>query len=242
MTWDLKATRPGGSAVSVKDYAHIVSYDGVFKPAPYRGGNIVVPSRRGNTFASKEYDAYDFSVPLVLAGSTQAAAQDNIDSLRALVESSAAAITLTRIKPHASGDVTTTCSAHCSLSDVAMVNGLVNGRLLLDVTNLDGCWYGAAVAPTIPATITVAGTARTNRITLVLPGAGTLTNTTLGVSVAVTAAATLAVQSRTTTGTLAAITAAGDPFGNWFALAPGSNAITWSAGGTPTISYQPAYL
>lgn len=238
MTWDALV-----AGTSVKTYAHIASWDGLLMAAPFRGADLVVPSRRGQTFTAKEYDAYTFSVPLVLNGATQAATQDNLDALRSLCDTSHAAKTLTRTKPTAAGDLSTTCSATLSLSEPAMVNGLLTGRVVLTVTNLDGCWYGAAAAPTIPATLTVAGTARTNKMTLVLPGAGTLTNSTLGVSLALTGSGsrTLDVRAKTTTGTLAQITASGDAFGNWFTLAPGSNVITWSGAGTPTISYQPAF-
>lgn len=235
MTWDFTI-----AGTSVKTLASIVSYDGILSSGPFRGSDLVVPSRRGQTFAPKPVDAYPYPVPLMLLGASQGALQDNLDSLKALCATSYAAKTFGRTVPHGSGDVTTSHTGTASL-EVAMVNGLITGRVSLTVSNLDGCWYGTAVAPTIPATITVAGTARTNRMTLVLPGAGTLTNTTLGVSVAVTAGATLTVESKTTTGTLSQITASGDPFGAWFTLAPGSNTITWSGAGTPTISYSPAY-
>lgn len=243
MAFDAKITRPGGAAVSLKDYAYIVSYDGLWTPPPFRGEDFLTTSRRGRQFAAQEYDAYTFAVPLELLGSSQADYQDKLASLRALAESSRAAVTFTRVHPTGAGDVTQTCSARCRLSEPGSRNGLLNGRVSVEVTNLDGCWYASsASAPTIPATITVGGTAVTNRITLVLPGAGTLSNTTLGVSVAVTAGATLTVQSKATTGALSAVTASGDPFGNWFALAPGSNTITWSGAGTPTISYYAAHL
>lgn len=241
MAFDLLITRPGGSAVSVKTTAGVESWDGVWMSAPWRGQDLTVPVRRGQTFAAQEYDAYTFSVPLVLLGSSQADFQDRLDTLHALVESSVAAVTVSRTKPSAGGDVTTFCLARARVPEVAAAQGLVNGKTALDVTNFDGCWYGTALTPTIPATITVPGTARTNRMTLVLPGTGTLSNTTLGVSVAVTAGQTLTVQSKQTTGTMSTITASGDPFGNWFTLAPGSNVITWSGSGTPTISYNPAY-
>ncbi len=230
------------AGTSLKTYASIVSYDGLFAGAPLRGTDLVVPTRRGETATAKVRDAYTFSVPLILLGTSQGAFQDNLDALRALCDTGYAAKTITRTKPAVAGDVTTTCTAMCNLTEAAMVNGLITGRCVLDVRNLDGCWYGTAVAPTIPATITVAGTARTHRMTLVLPGPGTLTNFTLGVAVAVTGAHTLTVETKATTGSLANVSASGDPFGNWFALAPGSNAITWSGSGTPTISYQPAYL
>lgn len=242
MSYDAKITRPGGSAVSLKDYAYIASYDGLWTPPPYRGEDFTAPVKRGRSFAAQEFDAYTFEILLELLGTSQADYQDKLASLRALSESSRAAVTFTRVHPVTGGDTTQTCTARCRLSEPGSRNGLLNGRVAMEVTNLDGCWYGASVAPTIPATITVGGTAATNRMTLVLPGAGTLTNTTLGVAVAVTAGQTLTVQTKQTTGTLSTVSASGDPFGNWFALAPGSNVITWSAAGTPTISYSPAYL
>lgn len=241
MSFDALITRTGASAVSLKDYAQIVSYDEIWQSPPLRGEDFLTPSKRGRDYASLEYDAYTFNVPLMLLGTSQSDLQEKVVSLRALVESSRSSVVFSRRLPRTSGDLTTSCRARCRL-DVAGINGLVTGRAVLEVMNLDGCWYDAALTPTIPATITVPGTAPTNRITLVLPGAGTLSNTTLGVSVAVTAGQTLTVQTKTTTGTLSTITASGDPFGNWFALAPGSNVITWSGSGTPTISYAPAYL
>ena len=236
MTWDFTI-----AGTSVKTLATISSVDGILSSAPFRGGDLVLPAHRGQTFAPKVYDAYSYSVNLTLLGATQAALQDNLASLRKLCATGYASKTFGRTIPTGAGDVTASHVGTAVLTEAAMVNGLVTGRVVLNVTNLDGCWYGASASPTIPATITVPGIHRTHRIALVLPGAGTLTNTTLGVSVAVTASATLTVDTKSTTGALSAVTAAGDPFGNWFTLAPGSNVITWSGGGTPTITYYPAY-
>jgi hypothetical protein len=235
VTWDLTV-----AGTSVKNYAHVVSYDGVLSGAPRRGDDIVKPSVTGQTFVAKPRDAYTFSVPLILLGSTQADFQDKLSSLRALCDS-VTAIAVTRTVPTGAGDLSTTCTAAANITEVGMTNGLLNGRVVLEVTNYDGCWYAPITSPTVPGTVSVTGNERTNKITLVLPGAGTLTNTTLGVAVAVTAGQTLACLPRTTNGSLSQISASGDPLGNWFALAPGSNTITWSAGGTPTLSYQPAY-
>lgn len=241
MTFDVLVTRIGASAVSVKDYAYVADWDGLWSGPPFRGQDPLVPSRRGLVWSAQEYDAYTFSVALEVIGTSQANFQDRLANLRALLESSMESVTVTRKHPIGSGDLSTSCRSRCRLSEVGARSGLFAARVALEVTNLDGCWYGAALTPTIPATITSPGTARTNRITLMLPGAGTLTNTTLGVSVTVTASATLTVQTKTTTGTLADVVAAGDPFNNWFAVDPGANLITWSGGGTPTISYAPAY-
>ncbi len=237
---DFLITRPGGSATSVKTVAGVASWDGIYGPAPFRGQDTVVPGKRGQTFNAKDYDAYTFPVPLILLGSSQADFQDKLRTLQALLESSTVPVTASRVVGSSGGDITQTCSAQARVGEVGMVNGLLTGRVNVEVSNLDGCWYGPAATPTIPATITVAGTGKTNRMTLVLPGAGTLTNTTLGVSVVVAGAGTLTVQTKVST-TTALPVAAGDPLGNWFTLAPGSNVITWSAGGTPTISYQAAY-
>ena len=236
MTWDFTI-----AGTSVKTLATIASYDGILSQGAYRGADLVVPTKRGQTFNPKPLDAYSYPVPLTLLGTSQGQLQDNLDALKALCVCEFGAKTFGRTIPRSAGDLTSSHTGTGSL-EVAMVNGLVTGRVNLTITNLDGCWYGASASPTIPATITVAGTARTNRMTLVLPAAGTLTNTTLGVSVTVTAGMTLTVQDRTTTGALSAITHAGDPLGNWFTLAPGSNVITWSGSGTPTITYYPAYL
>ena len=236
MTWDFTA---GGT--SVKTLADIASWDGILSDSPFRGDDLAVPEVRGQSFLAKPYDAYDYPVPLVLRGTSQAALQDNLDTLRKLVASGYAAVTFTRTKPSGGGDVTTSHSGTGSVNDVAMVNGLITGRVVMTVKNLDGCWYGASVTPTIPATITVAGTKRTHKMTLGLPGAGTLTNTTLGVSVTVTATATLTVHTETSTASVLDVVTAGDPLGAWFTLAPGSNVITWSGSGTPTLTYYPAY-
>lgn len=235
MTWDFTI-----AGTSVKTLATVASYDGVLADSPTRGDNLAVPEVRGQSFLPKPYDAYAYPVPLVLFGTSQAQLQDNLDTLKALCATAYAAKTFGRTTPHVSGDVTASHSGTASL-DVAMVNGLVTGRVNLMIENLDGCWYGASVTPAIPATITVAGTKRTHKMTIGLPGAGTLTNTTLGVSVTVTAAATLTVHTETSTASVLDVVTAGDPLGAWFTLAPGSNVITWSGSGTPTLTYYPAY-
>lgn len=235
MTFDLKL-----SGTSVKTYAYIMSWDGLLSAGDLRGADLVIPGRDGESGVTRPRDAFSFSVPMEIVGTSQGNFQDNLDALRTLAGTGP--ITATRIKPAASGDVTTTCTARCRLSDVSMANGLTVGRVVLDVRNLDGAWLGSAATPTIPGTITVLGTALTDWITLTLPGAGTLTNSTTGTTITVTATATLNVRAKTSTGSLVDVVASGDALSRWFTLVPGSNTITWSGAGTPTISYQPAYL
>jgi len=77
-------------------------------------------------------------------------------------------------------------------------------------------------------------------MTITLPGAGTLTNSTLGVSVTTTVAATLTVEPFTASAGLDTMSWSGDDY--WFVLAPGSNTITWSGAAGASIVYTAAYL
>jgi hypothetical protein len=241
---DLQFSPDGTSPTSVKTVGQVMSWDGVYGMAPFRGEHTIIPNRRGQRYVPREYDAYTFPVPMILLGSTQADFQDKLRTLQRLIESSLDSVYATRLVGSSGGDITQFCEVQARVGEVGMVNGLLNGRVTLEVTNLDGCWRGAAATPTIPATITNPGTAWTHEITLVLPGAGTLTNTTTGATLVLTGSGsrTLSVHSRHTSGLQSDVSASGDPFGFWFNLAPGSNTITWSGSGTPTISYRPAYL
>ena len=114
------------------------------------------------------------------------------------------------------------------------------GTVLVDFLLTSGVFYATADATINPGTVTVNGETATTRMSITLPGAGTLTNSTAGVSVTVTAAATLNVLNFTATAGLSTLTHSGDDY--WFVLLPGSNTITWSGTGTPSIAYRAAYL
>ncbi len=219
-------------------------WGGVHTVAGNRGSGFIIPERHGITDdIDRPFEAGVLGLGLMLRGGAPDVTGFN-DAYRALLQlcKPGRKVTLTRRLSFATGNEDHTASARYISGLDPDMQTPADGKMFLRFLILDGLWYATALTPTIPATITVPGTAKTNRMTLVLPGTGTLTNTTLGVSVAVTAAQTLTVETKQTTGTLSTITHAGDPLGNWFTLAPGSNVITWSGGGTPTISYQPAYL
>lgn len=219
-------------------------WGGVHTAPTQRGSGFIVPGRHGVVDdIDRPFDAGILSLGLMLQGGAPDVTGFN-DAHRTLKQMCKVGrkVTLTRRLSYTAGNEDHTTTARYLSGLTPDMVSPADGRMTLNFLLLDGLWYGSALTPTIPATITVPGDVVTNRMTLVLPGAGTLTNTTLGVAVAVTAGQTLTVQSKQTTGTLSTITASGDPFGNWFALAPGSNVITWSGSGTPTISYNPAYL
>lgn len=217
-------------------------WGGVHAIPGQRGSGFVIPGRDGIVDdIDRPFEAGVLSLGMLVRGTSDVTGfNDALRTLKNLVKVGRK-VTLTRRLSFTAGNEDHTAEARCLPFAPEMLTP-ADGKMVLNFQILSGLWYGAALAPTIPATITVPGDAVTRRITLVLPGAGTLTNTTTGVSVTVTAGATLTVEAKTTTGLLSAITSAGDPRGFWFTLAPGSNTITWSAAGTPTISYQPAYL
>jgi hypothetical protein len=232
-----------GVDIQISGLVYIADWDGSqFSVPDVRGTDLTIPSHDGVEPVERPFGTSVFTIPLELIASGLAQRNDTIDALLAIIKPGQVT-TCTRRRTYTSGDVDVTAR-------VRYLSGFEPGfivkeaaRHAVSFTNLDGVWRPASAStPTIPATITVGGTAKTNKITLVLPGAGTLTNTTLGVSVTVTAGATLTVATKTTTGTLSDVVAAGDPRGDWFKLKPGSNAITWSGAGTPTISYYAAYL
>jgi len=135
MAYDLKI-----NTVSVKTYASVVSWDGVFAGAPLRGGNLTIPGVAGGVWQPKVRNAYVFSVPLVLLGSSEADFQDKLTNLRNLVNSAAAALAVTRTRPTGLGDVTEACTAdYADGLEPAAVN-LLNGRVVLSLTNLSGGW------------------------------------------------------------------------------------------------------
>ncbi len=217
-------------------------WGGVHATPEQRGSGFIIPSRHGIVDdIDRPFAAGVLSLGLMLQGGAVDVTgfNDQMRTLKTLVKPGRK-VTLTRRLTYTAGTEDQTQSARCQpfTPDMLTPN---DGKFVLNFLLLDGIWLGSSLTPTIPATITVPGDLVTRRITLVLPGAGTLTNTTTGVSVTVTGAATLTVETKTATIAQSGVTTAGDPLGFWFNLAPGSNIITWSAGGTPTISYKASY-
>jgi hypothetical protein len=223
------------------DGVYIADWAGQFAIPELRGNDVVKPSVHGATGVARPFGTSVFTIPIELVTDSLAERNDALNALVALIQPGQV-VKCTRRRTYGTGDANHDAAVrYLSGFDPSWIDTGA-ARLALSFENLDAFWYAPITSPTIPGTITVGGNTRTNKITLVLPSAGTLTNTTLGVAVAVTAGQTLACGPRTTNGSLAQVSASGDPLGNWFALEPGSNTITWSGSGTPTISYQAAYL
>lgn len=223
--------------------------DQLHAPGTRRGLNDTVPGRRGQLGVRKPLDAYAFAIPITIypTGENGTIAQRRAMTLNTLRATMAALmgtgglVTLTRRLTTATGDLMTVAAGE-------FVDGLAiewlnaeAGRTELNFVNLEGCWYATYDDVLTPGNVIVAGDVETHRITLTLPGPGTLTNTTAGASVTVTTGAVLDVENFDASAGLATLTTTGsDPY--WFTLLPGSNAITWTGTGSPSIGYRAAYL
>jgi hypothetical protein len=223
----------------------IQSWGGVHSIAEQRGSGFVVPGRHGVVDdIDRPFDAGILSLGMLLRGGAPDVTgfNDQLRTLQRLVKPGRK-VTLTRRLTFTSGTEDHTTVARCQPFTPDMLTP-ADGRFVLNFELLDGLWYGTQVSFTRGASSaqTITGDTVTRRITLTLPGSGTLTNSTTGTAVTVTGAHTLNVEARTTTGSLANVSSVGDPLGAWFSLAPGSNTIGWAGSGTATIAYNPAYL
>lgn len=127
-----------GTALS--SIAGIVSFDGILSNAPLRGENLTYPGVAGDAHVPKVRGAYVFTVPLVLLGTSQADFQDRLDDLRALIDSSAAPLTLVRRRTTGAGNISETADGdYLGGLEPSSVN-LQVGRVALDLVNLSGGW------------------------------------------------------------------------------------------------------
>lgn len=126
---------------SLKTLAQIASFDGIFSDGPLRGDNVIYPGVAGATHMPKVRGSYVFTVPLVILGNW-ATVNSTIDSLRTLLDSSAAPLAMTRVREVVGGGGTSTQTASGDFLD-GLEPGLVGmgaGRVVLNIVNLSGVW------------------------------------------------------------------------------------------------------
>ena len=126
---------------SVKTIGYIASFDGIFSDGPLRGSSIPYPNVAGATFTPKVRDTYVFSVPMVLTGSGWGDLNSKIDSLRALLDSSSTAFTMTRKRSLTGGGTSVQTATGEFLAGLQpSVQGFTVARVVLDIVNLSGVW------------------------------------------------------------------------------------------------------
>jgi hypothetical protein len=225
---------------------------GLISPGTRRGENDIIPGRTGQVGVPKPLDAFTMRIPIAVLPFNATRLQpanavrrrgmtlENLRRVTTLVAPGLVTLTRRLSSTDADGQVDHTCAADYQTGITVDMLNFETGRTELEFVNLDGCWYDTILRSAGPGTVVVMGDVYTRRMTLDLPGAGTLTNVTLGVSVTVTRSCTLDVEAFTATAGIASLSHAGDDY--WFALAPGANVVTWTGGGDPTIAYRAAYL
>jgi hypothetical protein len=225
---------------------------GLIAPGTRRGDNDIIPGRVGQVGVTKPLDAFAMRIPIAVlpfalnrevpytAVTRRGMTLENLRRVTTLVAPGLVTLTRRISSTNAQGYADHTCAADYQTGITVNMLNFETGRTELEFVNLDGCWYDTVLRSASPGTVTVMGDVYTRRMMIDLPGAGTLTNATLGVSVTVTVPCTLNIERFSATAGISSLDHAGDDY--WFALAPGPNTVTWSGDGTPAISYRAAYL
>lgn len=217
---------------------------------PWRGDDDLIPGRRGRTLVESTIDAGKVQIGFTLRGANsdgtvatdmEAALLDNWRDLKRRLYRPGG-FELRRRLRYPEGVASHWCPAAKILpgSMTPDLASTFHGRVLLDVGILSGTFYDESTTTIHAGTSTVGGDVETGAIFLALPGAGTLTNVTLGISVTVTTACTIDVPTFGVSAGLSTLTHS--DMDRLFALAAGSNVITWSAAGTVDVVYRAAHL
>lgn len=139
---------------SIGDYATIVEdFSGLHASAPLRGSNHVLPLRPGALWVPKVAAAYGFSVGVAVLpvdpddgtdptgwDATVAQWATNWRALLALLDSTVAPLTLTRVVATTAGTAYEQCSAEVVGSIAPTMVGPTASRAVIDFLNLDGGW------------------------------------------------------------------------------------------------------
>jgi hypothetical protein len=190
------------------------------------------------------------NIGMLIHGDTRAEFLDRLHTLEQLVDQPLATLDL---RKQQTVDVTTeTWTKRAKFVggvDPTMVGGSNRiGRVLLRFATLDAAWHSVSSTSTnvtsSGATVASTGRRRTHRITITLPGAGTLTNTTTGHALVTTGVATVDAQWCTATNggsnVLGRILGSNFVDGHIMALVPGNNTFTWTAAGTVVVEHWDA--
>lgn len=125
---------------SLKTYGKISDFSGILAEAPLRGESVVYPGRAGAVFVPKVRSAYVFSVPMVLYGTSLAAVNDSLISLRTLLNSASASFTMMRHRTSGGGNISESAAGEYLGGLEAQIVGMTAARIVLDLVNLDGGW------------------------------------------------------------------------------------------------------
>lgn len=129
------------TSTSVEAYGKVADFSGVFSEGPLRGSSLIIPGAAGEVHVPKVRAAYDFTVPMVLrssvGGTGRAEVFASIESLRALLNSAAAPLSLSRAQ---AGRATQRCTAEYVAGLELELVGFTAARAAIVLRNLSGIW------------------------------------------------------------------------------------------------------
>lgn len=196
---------------------HVMVIDGNIGVPPLRQDDYSVPGRTGAVAASPWWGPRVISFGGVISGSTRNEYQTRLASLMSLVHNAGRTYTVTRTLDVTPNTTEATVRYLGGLEQVEQLSNRV-ARVAFDIQLMDGYWYDTtstslgSVSGT--STVNVQGNAPTQLVTLTYSaGAGTQR-----------------------------VTNSAFPGVGRLTLAPGSNTLTVSGGGSVTISYRAAWL
>lgn len=250
--WDVDDPVTGTWVDLFASYARTQGLTGDPHAVPgWRGADDVIPGRRGATAVPSTIDVGKVSIAMTLRGANadgtvpadqEAAFLANWRALKGLLYRPGGLQLRRRLRypTGVASHVATAKLLPTSFTPGALAT--LYGKAVVDLAILSGTFYDEAATTVGPGTVTVGGDVSTRRLTITLPGAGTLQNTSLGLSLVTTVATTLDVDALTASAGLASLSWSGDERDHFFALRPGANVITWSGAAGASIAYRAAHL
>lgn len=221
--------------------------------------DFLVPGRTGAVAVKPWFGPSSIMIGGIVAAGSRPAYLDRIANLVRVCVNSGLPFTMKRILPRASGTRTSTCSARyvAGLEYIEPISDRL-GRVMVEFSILSSFWededYTSTQSLSGSFTLVVPGDTATNELIVTLSG-GTnqrITNTTNGNYVQVNAVTTAtpavldiynftALQS--TTNIIDKIEPnPANPTNYWWTLAPGTNNIVLTGGGTVQVQYKGLYL
>lgn len=121
----------------------------LWAPGDRKGENVHTSGRRGAIGVPKVYAEYEFSVGIVVEGTSRYDMITNLNAVGAILDGDGGLVTLTRRLSTSGGHVDHTAAGQFNSGLAAAILNEVTGQTELSFTNLDGCWF-ASGAPTVP--------------------------------------------------------------------------------------------
>lgn len=120
---------------------------------------LKIPGRAGALFVAGQPDTYSFNVPMVVLGDDWGSVREGLRDLLALLDSSSAALTITRRTTVGTAQVAETASCVVTGTITPQYLGSTAARVVVTFQNLDGAWtLGSVITGTSARSTALGGT------------------------------------------------------------------------------------